>query len=77
MLGTLAIAAEEAQSALFAAKGTETRHLVETVHSLVADYQRQAAQGEMTALHAEFEMDAATRLVLSALRGRLQQRLAA
>ena len=48
MVGLLAIAAEEAREALYAAKGTETRHLVETAHSLVADYQRRAALGELT-----------------------------
>ena len=55
MLGILAIAAEQARDALFAAKGTETRHLVETAHSLVADYQRRAALGEMTETAAQQE----------------------
>ena len=45
MLGILAIAAEQARVALLAAKATETRHLVETAHSLVADYQRRARAG--------------------------------
>jgi methyl-accepting chemotaxis protein len=53
MLGTLAIAAGEAQRALFAAKGTETRHLVETAQSLVTDYQRRATEGEMTEAAAQ------------------------
>ena len=45
MLGVLAIAAGETREALWAAKGAETRHLVETAHSLVADYQQRAARG--------------------------------
>jgi methyl-accepting chemotaxis protein len=48
VLGILAIAAVEARSALWTAKAAETRPLVETAHSLVADYQRSAAAGEMT-----------------------------
>ena len=60
MLSVLAIAAGETRDSLFAAKGTETRHLVETAQSLVADYQRRAALGEMTETAAQQE--ALTRL---------------
>nr|WP_294504967.1 cache domain-containing protein [uncultured Rhodopila sp.] len=52
-LGILLIAAEESSEALWAAKATETRHLVETAHSLVADYQQRAARGEMTEADAQ------------------------
>src|SRR4051812_1525942 len=55
VLSILAIAAREANQALWTAKGTETRHLVETAHSLVADYQRRAASGEMTEAVAQRE----------------------
>ncbi len=55
VVGILAIAAREANQALWTAKGTETRHLVETAHSLVADYQRRAASGEMTETTAQRE----------------------
>jgi methyl-accepting chemotaxis protein len=48
LAGVLALAADETRDALFAAKATETRHLVETAASLVADYQRRAANGELT-----------------------------
>ena len=53
--GVLAIAAEESRQALWAAKGSETRHLVETAHSLVTDYQQRAARGEMTEAAAKQE----------------------
>jgi methyl-accepting chemotaxis protein len=55
MLGVLAIAAGETRASLFAAKGTETRHLVETAYSLVADYQQRAARGELTEAVAQQE----------------------
>ena len=48
MAGIMAVTAAQVRDALFAAKGTETRHLVETARSLVADYQRRVALGEMT-----------------------------
>ncbi len=48
MFGVLAIAVEGSRDALWAAKGTETRHLVETAHSLATDYQQRAARGEMS-----------------------------
>ncbi len=53
MLGILTTAAEQVHEALYAAKGTETRHLVETAQSLVADYQRRAALGELTEAAAQ------------------------
>nr|WP_294518232.1 cache domain-containing protein [uncultured Rhodopila sp.] len=52
-LGILAIAAGESSEALWAAKATETRHLVETAYSLVADFQRRAATGELTEADAQ------------------------
>ncbi len=52
-LGILAIAARESSDALWAAKATETRHLVETATSLVADYQQRAARGEMSEADAQ------------------------
>jgi len=55
VLGIVAIAAYQAREALWTAKGTETRHLVETAHSLVADYQRRAALGELTEAAAQQE----------------------
>jgi methyl-accepting chemotaxis protein len=53
VVGILLIAAQQAEEALWTAKGTETRHLVETAHSLIADYQRHAALGEMTETTAQ------------------------
>jgi len=53
MLGIVATAAEQVNEALWAAKGTETRHLVETAQSLVAGYQQLAAAGEMTEAAAQ------------------------
>ena len=53
MLGIVAIAAQQVREALWAAKGTETRHLVETAQSLVADYQRRAVVGELTETAAQ------------------------
>jgi len=64
MLGIVAIAAQRVSTALWAAKGTETRHLVETAQSLVADYQRRAAAGEM----AEAAAQQAALIELSCLR---------
>jgi methyl-accepting chemotaxis protein len=55
VLAILVIASQQASVALWAAKGAETRHLVETAHSLVADYQRRAADGEMTEAVAQRE----------------------
>ncbi|MGO9998301.1 MAG: cache domain-containing protein, partial [Acetobacteraceae bacterium] len=55
MLGILAIAVRQARDLLFAAQGMETRHLVETAHSLVADFQRRAAQCEMPVQAAQQE----------------------
>jgi methyl-accepting chemotaxis protein len=52
-LGILAIAARESSDALWAAKATETRHLVETAHSLATDYQQRAARGELTEADAQ------------------------
>ena len=68
VLGILAIAAQQAREALWAAKGAETRHLVETAHSLVADYQRRAALGELT--EAAAQQAALARAVTPALRER-------
>lgn len=55
LLGILAITAVEVRESLFAAKEAETRHLVETAYSLVADYQRRAAQGEISEAAARQE----------------------
>lgn len=55
LLGILAITAVELRESLFAAKEAETRHLVETAYSLVADYQRRAAQGEISEAAARQE----------------------
>jgi len=52
-LGILAIAVRESSDALWAAKASETRHLVEIAHALVADYQRRAATGELTEADAQ------------------------
>jgi methyl-accepting chemotaxis protein len=48
VLGILAFSADQTRQALWAAKGTETRHLVETAYSLVADSMARAQAGEMT-----------------------------
>jgi methyl-accepting chemotaxis protein len=48
VLGILAFSAEQTSQALWAAKGTETRHLVETAYSVVADSMAAAQRGEMT-----------------------------
>ena len=48
VLGILAILGGANAQALWAAKGTETRHLVETAYSLVADSMARAQAGEMT-----------------------------
>ena len=53
LAGTLAIAAVQTRDALFAAKAIETRHLVETAASLIADFQRRAAGGELTEAAAQ------------------------
>ena len=53
LVGILFIAGQQAHEARWAAKGAETRHLVETAHSLIADYQRRAAIGEMTETTAQ------------------------
>jgi hypothetical protein len=42
VLGILAFSADQTRQALWAAKGTETRHLVETAYSLVADFMARA-----------------------------------
>jgi methyl-accepting chemotaxis protein len=55
MLGVLTIATAEVRTALWAAKGAETRHLVEIAHSLVTDYQRRASLGEITEQAAQHE----------------------
>jgi methyl-accepting chemotaxis protein len=55
VLGILLIAAMGARSALWTAKTTETRHLVETARSLVEDYQRRITLGEMTEQAAQQE----------------------
>ena len=48
VIGILGFSAEQTSQALWAAKGTETRHLVETAYSLVADSIARAKAGEMT-----------------------------
>ncbi len=48
VLGILAFSADQTRQALWAAKGTETRHLVETAYSLVANSMARAQAGEMT-----------------------------
>ncbi len=48
MLGIMAIAVGQARDALWTARQTETRHLVETAYSLVGGYQQRAARGEMS-----------------------------
>jgi len=55
VLAILAISVEQAREALWAAKGAETRHLVETAESLVEDYQTRARSGEMTETAAQHE----------------------
>ena len=75
VLGILAIAAQQAREAMWTAKGAETRHLVETAHSLVAHHQRRAALGELT--EAAARQAARVRPALSVLVDWLQQRRAA
>ncbi len=48
VIAILAFSAEQTRQALWAAKGTETRHLVETAYSLVTDAMARAQAGEMT-----------------------------
>ena len=48
VVGILGFSAEQTSQALWAAKGTETRHLVETAYSVVADSMARAQAGEMT-----------------------------
>ncbi len=60
VLGILAFSAEQTSHALWAAKGTETRHLVETAYSVVADLMAAAQAGEMTEQAAQ--QQALTRL---------------
>jgi methyl-accepting chemotaxis protein len=55
VVGILVIASQQASVALWTAKGAETRHLVETAHSLVAGYQRHAALGEISEAVAQRE----------------------
>ena len=55
LLGTLAVAAVEVRHALFAAKATEQRHLVEVASTLAANYQRRAASGELTEADAQHQ----------------------
>ena len=47
VVGILGIAVQQTQQALWAAKGAESRHLVETAWSLVADLQARAQAGEI------------------------------
>jgi methyl-accepting chemotaxis protein len=60
VVGILAISIEQTHEALGAAKGTETRHLVTTAHSLVADFQNRAQSGEMS--EGAAQQEALTRL---------------
>ena len=60
VLCILGFSAEQTREALWAAKGTETRHLVETAYSLVADAMARAQADEMTEQAAQQE--ALTRL---------------
>ena len=63
MIGVLALTAQTVERALFAAKSTETRHLVEAAHSLVIAYQRMAESHQMTEEMAKKEaMDRLSRL---------------
>lgn len=55
MVGVLALTARNVSSALFAAKETETRHLVQTARSLVAEYQTLAKSGKITEATAKKE----------------------
>jgi methyl-accepting chemotaxis protein len=60
LLVTVALAAQQARAALFAAKAAETRRLVEVAAALAADYRQRAAAGDMTE-------EAARRAALSGL----------
>ena len=60
VVGILGFSAEQTREALWAEKGAETRHLVETAYSLVADSMARAQSGEMTEQAAQQE--ALTRL---------------
>jgi len=55
MTGVLALTAQRVGQVFFAQKYAETRHHVETAHSLLAGYQRMAETGQMTEAAAKKE----------------------